>query len=142
MVAHLKNVAADLGLPFGNRKMTYNSRMAQELGKWAESQNKGDEYHDAVFRAYFADGLNISNTETLTQLAKNVGLPENKILPVLENRTYKDAVDSDWSRAYQFGITAVPTFMINQKVLVGAQPYNVLKNCLESNQVARLSTTT
>ena len=141
MVAHLKNVAADLGLPFGNRKMTYNSRMAQELGKWAESQNKGDEYHDAVFRAYFADGLNISNTETLTQLAKNVGLPENKILSVLENRTYKDAVDSDWSRAYQFGITAVPTFMINQKVLVGAQPYNVLKNFLESNQVARLSTT-
>jgi predicted DsbA family dithiol-disulfide isomerase len=140
MVAHLKSVAADLGLPFGNRKMTYNSRLAQELGKWAESKKKGDEYHDAVFRAYFAEGLNISSTDILTQLAKNVGLPENEIPPVLENRTYRDAVDSDWSRAYQLGITAVPTFMIEQRVLVGAQPYNVLQNFVESNQAARLST--
>lgn len=139
MIAHLKNVAADLGLPFGNREKTYNSRLAQELGKWAEAQNKGNEFHDAVFRAYFADGLNISSTETLTQLAKGVGLPENEILPILENRTYRDAVDSDWSRAHQFGITAVPTFMIDRKILVGAQPYNVLKNFLESNKVARRS---
>ena len=131
----MKSVAADLGLPFGNRKKTYNSRLAQELGKWAESLNKGDEYHDTVFRAYFAEGLNISDTGILTQLAKNVGLPENEILPVLENRIYKDAVDSDWSRAYQFGITAVPTFMVKEKVLVGAQPYSVLKSFLEKNQV-------
>ncbi len=133
----MKNVAADLGLPFGDRDRTYNSRLAQELGKWAETQNRGDEYHGAVFRAYFADGLNINDAGILTQLAKNVGLPEDEILPVLENRTYSDAVDSDWSRAYQFGITAVPTFMINQKVLVGAQPYNVLQNFLETNQVKR-----
>ena len=131
----MKNVAADLGLPFGDRDKTYNSRLAQELGKWAESQNKGDEFHDAVFRAYFADGLNISNTEVLAQLAKNVGLPENEIQPVLENRTYRDAVDSDWSRAYELGITAVPTFMVNRKVLVGAQPYDVMKSFLEKNQV-------
>jgi predicted DsbA family dithiol-disulfide isomerase len=31
------------------RKKTYNSRLAQELGKWAETKGKGDEYHDAVF---------------------------------------------------------------------------------------------
>ncbi len=133
----MKNVAADLGLPFGDRERTYNSRLAQELGKWAETQYKGDAYHDAVFKAYFADGLNISDTEVLTQLAKNVGLPENDILPVIENRTYSEAVDSDWSRAYQFGITAVPTFMVQRKVLVGAQPYDVMKTFLEKNQIPR-----
>jgi predicted DsbA family dithiol-disulfide isomerase len=137
MVAHMKKVAEELGLPFGNRNKTYNSRSAQELGKWAESQGKGAEFHHAAFRAYFADGLNISSTETLIQLGKNVGLPENEIQPVLENRTCKNAVDSDWSRAYQLGITAVPTFMIRQQILVGAQPYNVLKNFLEANQVAK-----
>ena len=140
MVAHMKKVAEELGLPFGDRNKTYNSRLAQELGKWAESQGKGDEFHHTVFKAYFADGLDISSTETLIQLGKNAGLPENDIQPVLENRTYKDAVDSDWSRAYKFGITAVPTFMVNQKILVGAQPYNVLKNFLESNQIAKRDT--
>jgi predicted DsbA family dithiol-disulfide isomerase len=135
MIAHMKNVAADLGLPFGDRERTYNSRLAQELGKWAETQNRGDEYHDALFRAYFADGLNISDAGILTQLAINVGLPEDEILPVLENRTYSDAVDSDWSRAYKFGVTAVPTLMVQRKILVGAQPYSVMKSFLEKNQV-------
>ena len=61
MLAHMKNVAEGLGLPFGNREKTYNSRMAQELGKWAESLGRGDEFHHAIFRAYFAEGRNIGN---------------------------------------------------------------------------------
>jgi predicted DsbA family dithiol-disulfide isomerase len=137
MIAHMKKVAGELGLPFGDRHMTYNSRLAQELGKWAELQGKGEEYHLAAFKAYFADGLNISNADTLIELGKTIGLLEKEIQPILENRTYKDAVDSDWFRAYEFGITAVPSFMIHRKVLVGAQPYDVLKNFLESNQVPR-----
>jgi predicted DsbA family dithiol-disulfide isomerase len=56
-MARLKKVARELDLPWGERKKTYNSRLAQELGKWAETKGKGDEYHDAVFRAYFVDGI-------------------------------------------------------------------------------------
>ena len=139
MVAHLTNVAAELGLPFGNRDKTYNSRLAQELGKWAESQGKGDQFHNAVFRAYFAEGMNIGDIPNLIQLGKTIELPENEIQSVLENRSHKDSVDADWSRSYQLGITAVPTFRVNRQVLVGAQPYNVLVNFLESNQIDRRS---
>ncbi|MFC1515990.1 DsbA family protein, partial [Thermodesulfobacteriota bacterium] len=74
MVGHFKQVANDLGLPFGDRKMTYNSRLAQEMGKWAESNGKGDEFHDAVFRAYFADGRNIAEATVLVAVADSVGL--------------------------------------------------------------------
>jgi hypothetical protein len=35
-MTRLKKVAEELGLPFGERKKTYNSRLAQELGKWAK----------------------------------------------------------------------------------------------------------
>jgi hypothetical protein len=41
----LKAVAADLGLPWGVRTRTYNNRRAQELGKWADSLEKGDAFH-------------------------------------------------------------------------------------------------
>ena len=41
ILARLKSVARAEGLPFGNREMTYNSRPAQELGKWAESRGEG-----------------------------------------------------------------------------------------------------
>ena len=77
-MARLKKVAGELGLPWGERKKTYNSRLAQELGKWAEGKGKGDEYHDAVFRAYFVDGKNIAKTDVLMGLAKAVGLHEHE----------------------------------------------------------------
>ena len=133
----MRNIAGELGLPFGDRKKTYNSRRAQELSKWAESLGKGDEFHDAAFRIYFAEGLNIADTSILLELGKRVGLPPDEIQSVLDTRPYKDAVDADWSRAYQMGITAVPTFRLDNQVLVGAQPYNVLVNFLDSNHIAR-----
>ena len=47
------------GLPYGERTMTYNSRLAQELGKWADTQPGGDAFHDAMFRAYFVEARDI-----------------------------------------------------------------------------------
>ena len=41
------------GLPYGERTHTYNSRLSQELGKWADTQPGGEAFHDAMFRAYF-----------------------------------------------------------------------------------------
>jgi predicted DsbA family dithiol-disulfide isomerase len=126
VLQHLNKVAAELGLPFGERKKTYNSRMAQELGKLAEQNGYGEGYHMAVFKAYFVDGLNIGLDSILLELGKSVGLSHVHIRDALENRSYKAAVDKDWNRSYQMGVTAVPTFVINGMSLVGAQPYEKL----------------
>ena len=64
MMHQLKKTAAGLGLPFGNREKTYNSRLAQELGLWAETMNKGEEFHLAAFKAYFVDGKNIARRQS------------------------------------------------------------------------------
>ena len=137
MLAHLKRVAQDLDLPFGDRKMTYNSRLAQELGKWAEQMGKGDAFHDAVFRAYFAHGRNIADVNILTDLATSVGLDAKEANAMLAARTFKKAVDADWKRAYQSGVTAVPTFSMNGQTLVGAQPFNALANFMLQHSVIR-----
>ena len=126
-----------MGLPLGERKKTYNSRLAQELGKWAETKGKGDEYHDAVFRAYFVDSKNIAKTDVLMGLVKAVGLPENEAREALQMRTFKEAVDSDWDLAHRMGISAVPTFVLNHQTVVGAQPYEVLEQFLRNNGVKR-----
>ncbi len=65
MMARLKRVAREEGLPLGDRRRTYNSRLAQELGKWAEEKGRGEDFHAAVFRAYFADGKNIGKQQVL-----------------------------------------------------------------------------
>lgn len=136
-MARLKRAAEELGLPLEERKKTYNSRRAQELGKWAETEGKGDEFHDAVFRAYFADGKNIAKTSVMAGLAKAVGLPEKEARKVLKQRTFQDAVDSDWELAYQMGISSVPTFVVDDEAMVGAQPYEVLEQFLLDKGVKR-----
>jgi predicted DsbA family dithiol-disulfide isomerase len=95
MMLRLKQVADELGLPLGERKKTYNSRLGQELAKWAESKGKGDSFHEAVFRAYFVDGKNIGRVDELVHLAKSIGLSEKQAGSVLELRTFKEAVDKD-----------------------------------------------
>jgi len=131
--ARLKKAADDLGLPMADRKMTYNSRLAQELAKWAETEGKGDSYHDAVFKAYYVSGRNIGKPGELVILAKSIGLPEEGAKTVLETRTFKEAVDADWARCHALGVTAVPTFVVNRRSVVGAQPYEVLEQLLKTS---------
>jgi len=135
----LKKAAADEGLPFGDRVMTFNSRLAQELGKWAESRNKGDAFHHAVFRAYLADGKNIGKIPVLVETAVSAGLPSTEAEDVLLNRTFKKDVDEDWSLSQTNLITAAPTFFMNKEKLVGAQPYEVMEKFMESNGVKKSS---
>lgn len=133
----LRRVSREEGLPFGQREKTYNSRLAQELGKWAEVKDRGEPFHKAAFHAYFADGINIARIPSLVNLAVKVGLSGQEAQKVLEKRIFKDAVDSDWARSREMGATAVPTFMMNRKAVVGAQPYEVLEQFLMQNNVTK-----
>ena len=131
----LIRTARELDLPFGRREKTYNSRMAQEVGKFAEQEGKGDEFHHSVFRAYFADGLNIGLPATLIDISAKLGLDSESVQAVFEKRLFKEAVDKDWTRSYQMGVTAVPTFMMNGMSLAGAQPYEKLVQMVETHGV-------
>jgi len=130
VLARLKKVADELGLPLGERKRTYNSRLAQELAKWAESRGKGDRFDEAVFRAYFVDGRNIGKMDELVAIAEAIGLSQKEARGVLESRTFREAVDADWERSRGLGITGVPTFVIGQRGVVGFQPYEALERFL------------
>jgi predicted DsbA family dithiol-disulfide isomerase len=129
---HLKQVAAELGLPWGMRTRTYNSRRAHELGKWAEALGKGDEFHMALFQAYFADGRNIADIYVLKEIAGTIGLDGRMAEQALAERTFKEAVDRDWEYSRTFGITAVPTFMVDGRKVVGAQPYQALEDLVRA----------
>ncbi len=132
-----KKVAEELGLPLRDRSMTYNSRRAQELAKWAEEKGEGDVFHEAVFRAFFVEGRNIGLVDELTRLAEAIGLPAEEAKAILGQRSYRKSVDEDWSQALEMGISAVPTFVLNRQRVVGAQPYEVLEQFVEACGVKR-----
>jgi predicted DsbA family dithiol-disulfide isomerase len=136
-VGHMRQVADQLGLPFGNREKIYNSRLAQELAKWAEKNCCGEQYHRAVFKAYFVENKNIAEAATLEAIGEQLGLDKTEIRKAITSRTFRTAVDEDWQRARRFGINAVPTFVLNESHLVGAQPYDKLTQFLDYHQVPR-----
>ena len=115
------------GLPYGERTHTYNSRLAQELGKWATTKTDSWDIHNALFKAYFVEGRNVGDLETLVKIAESVGLPGDEAREVLTKRTFEKAVDQDWSMSRQSGVTGVPTFAAGGYGVVGAQPYEVIE---------------
>jgi predicted DsbA family dithiol-disulfide isomerase len=127
MHAQMKARMDTEGLPYGERTMTYNSRLAQELGKWADTQPGGEAIHDALFRAYFVEARDISQPAVLLEIARHVGLSAAGAALVLEKRTFKDAVDADWKLSREYGVTGVPTFVAGRYGVVGAQPYEALE---------------
>ena len=131
MYTRMKGLMDEEGLPYSKRSHTYNSRLAQELGKWADTQPGGEAIHDALYRAYFVDAVNVGDVDALLTIAGDVGLDVYAAREVLQSRSFSDAVDADWDLSRRYGVTGVPTFVAAQKAVVGAQPYEVLENLLQ-----------
>ena len=127
----LKSLMAEAGLPYGERTHTYNSRLAQELGAWADTQPGSDAIHDALYRAYFVDAINISDIDALVAIAGLIGLDTAAAREVLDTRAFAATVDADWERSRATGVTGVPTFYASDLVVVGCQPYETLEKFVQ-----------
>lgn len=134
MQARLLQAAAAEGLPLAERSRTYNSRLAQELGKWAEEYGRGDQFRHAVYRGYFVEGVNIALAEELVRIATAVELPSNEARTVLRERSFAAAVDADWQRAMDLHITAVPTHLCGGKRLAGFAAYDDFVRLIGENR--------
>jgi predicted DsbA family dithiol-disulfide isomerase len=122
----MKGLMDEEGLPYSRRTHTYNSRLAQELGAWGETQPGGAAIHDALYKAYFVDGKNVGEIDVLLDIAQAVSLPADDARAVLEQRTFENVVDADWAKSRDYGVTGVPTFVAGGHGVVGAQPYEAL----------------
>ena len=124
MQARLSHVTAAEGLPVAVRTRTSNSRRAQELGKWAESEGKGDLFRRAVYHTYFVNGGNIALVDELMRIVDSVGLPIHEARTVLEQQRFAVAVDADWQRSRELRITAVPTHLCGANRLARFASYD------------------
>ena len=135
--ARMQSMMAAEGLPFTDRTHTYNSRLAQEVGTWAETQDGGDAIHDKFFEAYFVERRNVGDIDVILDVVGKAGLDVDAARDVIENRTFKDAVDADWSKSHQYGVTGVPTFVSGGRGMVGAQPYEALAQLMDAVSAPR-----
>jgi predicted DsbA family dithiol-disulfide isomerase len=83
------------------------------------------------------EAKNIAKAETLVGLCESIGLSGDGSRRVVLDRTFQEAVDADWKRSRDLGITAVPTVIMGSQGIVGFQPYDVLEQFLKSAGVEK-----
>lgn len=131
-MAAMKKTADSYGVPWGGRRMAFNSRPAQEVGLWAQERGRGHAFHQSVFQAYFVRGDNIARPEVLLDLIKKSGLDPAEGETVIRDRSYAGAVDRDWHLCRKKGVMAAPTFIIGLEKQVGAQPFARLERMVKN----------
>lgn len=114
----------DVGLPFafdsiGKVPSTIKSHC---LIHWAEEGEAQDHMVEALFRAYFFDGRDIGDDETLVAIAAKVGLDEDEVRAKLAAGDDLNLIRSRAQVARASGVTGVPCFIVDKKyAVVGAQ---------------------
>lgn len=121
------NQAKTLGLDYNFDDLVLtNSFDAHRMIHYAKDLGKNEEMTEALFKAYFTDSKNISDFNTLGDLANSIGLNKEEAINFLNSDKYKDEVRKDEALARNYGISSVPTFIFNNKFKVtGAQPEDV-----------------
>ncbi len=133
MHENVTNQAKSEGLEYNfDKAVIANSFDAHRLSHLAKKYGKGNELEELIFKAYFTEGKNFSEIETLVELGTNVGLDETEIRNMLASNQYKDAVQNDIIEAQQIGVRGVPFFVLDRKYAIsGAQPTEVFQETLE-----------
>jgi len=120
-----------LGLEHSDRSKTYNSRLAQELGMWADTRPGGRALHRELYRTYFVRGKNLAHKTVLLDAVGRAGLDAAEAEKVLDERRHSDDVDAAWQRARQMQITGVPSFIAGNYLTTGFHPYEELVKFIE-----------
>jgi predicted DsbA family dithiol-disulfide isomerase len=114
----------NLGIEYNfDKAIVANSFNAHRLVHLAKQFNLEGAAEESLFKAYFSEGENISDTETLVKLGTQIGISEVLVRAMLEKDDYTDNVLMDETYARELGITGVPFFLFNEALSVrGAQP--------------------
>jgi predicted DsbA family dithiol-disulfide isomerase len=126
-------MAAGEGLDYHLEKARHaNTVKAHRLIHLAASKGLQDAVLERVMTAYFSEGENVGETETLVRLATEAGLDADETRAALEGADYTDAVRADERRAQMLGINGVPFFVVDERYGVsGAQPAELLLQVLD-----------
>jgi len=130
---HVTKMAKEAGLDYDlDKAVVANSFDAHRLVQLAKTTGKGDAMEEQLFKAYFTEGKNIADHDTLVQLATGIGLDAETVKKVLDSDEYADAVDQDIYESQQIGVRGVPFFVLNDRYAVsGAQASETFAGALD-----------
>lgn len=108
-----------------------HTHLAFEGYQYAKEHGKANEYNHRMFTAFFQEEQDIGDIDILTNLAGEIGLNREEFKKALETRKYKEAHQRALDHAYyEARITAVPTFIMGERVLRGMYSQETLEKVI------------
>lgn len=123
MTGNIMERAKSLGLHFQFDKVVVaNTIKAHKFIKFAQAQGLGSKAYELIFKAYFIEGQNVDDVETLITIGNELGVDTKAFQEVLEDKSFELKVLNDYQEAQGLGIQGVPFFVFDRKLAVsGAQ---------------------
>ena len=117
------------GLEVGRRPKVSNTHRALAAGAYAQAEEPArfPDFHERLFKGYFAEGRDLGDPEVVAQLARDAGLDVERLEAALSEGRYEGAIRATGADARAMGITGTPTFVFDRRLAAsGAQPVEVL----------------
>lgn len=130
MTDRISSFFVERGLPPSNlpADIVPRSLTALRLGELAREHGVHTAFHDRLMDAYWAEGLDIGTPEVLRRLSETVGLPVEAVESVISSEIYANVVHSSTQNAISIGVTGVPGFLLDGRLLVvGAHENDVFE---------------
>jgi len=133
MLENTAQTAKSNGLDFHFEKaILANSLNAHRLSHLAKKHNLSNELEELLFKAYFTEGKDVNDWNTLQEVGQKAGLQIDEIKELINSDTFTKEVRQDQQQAQELGVTGVPFFVFDNKYAVsGAQPTDVFLKTLE-----------
>ena len=107
------------------------SRRAAVAARAAQEQGRFWEYHDLLYENQGSKNAGAFSDESLIGFAREAGLDVERFESSFKGGKYEDIVEQVFREAQDAGIQGTPTFLINGRILVGAQPLEVFEQMIE-----------
>ena len=129
----LTSAAAQLGLVYDfDHAVMANTLDAHRLTHLARRHGLAEKMEERLFAAYFTEGRNVGDRETLAALGAEIGLEASEIRTMLAGTDYAEDVQSEAREAHELGADGVPFYVFNRAYAVaGAQPSELFLEALE-----------
>jgi protein disulfide-isomerase len=133
MHENVVRMAKSVGLEYNfDRAVIANSFDAHRLIQFAKTKGLGDEIEETLFAAYFTNGLDMSDLDTLAEIGSSIGLSPVELETILHSEDFSSEVQNDILEAQKYGVRGVPYFVLDDKYAIsGAQPSSVFLEALE-----------
>lgn len=121
----LEEQAAGLGitLALDKAKRQPNTRVLHKMIRWARSEQLEVAMAETLFQAFFCQGEDLTDIETLMALTRGLGLDEELMRQLILEGADDDALDAELEMAGRMGVSSVPCFIFNRSwAVLGAQP--------------------